>query len=190
MGAMKVWDGTTWQTVAPFSERASCFVGPDQPAGVAYAGDLWWDTDDPTIAYPGAELAYNQITANGSITATTAATANLIIDGTSRAYDGSSIMVETWAGVVTCPVTSGGATILTLWDGSTDLGVIGEVWNGSTASNPGITIYGRRRITPTVGTHNYRLCGWTNIAGTQTVYAGAGGTGGAQSPAYIRVTRV
>lgn len=189
MGAMKVWDGSAWQTVAPFSERASCYVGPDVPAGAAYAGDLWWDTDDPTIAYPGAELAYNQITANVTLSSNSAASANLTIEGTSRTYDGSPVMIEFSAAVVACANAAGAAAILNLWDGSTDLGVISEVWNGNGTLAFGVTVNGKRRLTPTVGTHNYRIMGWSNI-GSSVLYAGPGGAGGGQLPAFIRVTRV
>lgn len=181
MGAMKVWDGTTWQTVAPFSERASCFVGPDAPVGTAYAGDLWWDTDDPTIAYPGAELAYNQITANVTLSATTAATAALVVDGVTRTYDGSPVVVEFFATAVGAP--AGQYSVIQLWDGTTDLATqLGQVGGGSATV---AALYGRRRLTPTVGSHNYRALGWVT-GGNGTVYSNTA----AYAPAFIRVTRV
>lgn len=185
MGAMKVWDGSAWQTVAPFSERASCFVGPDAPVGAAYAGDLWWDTDDPTIAYPGAELAYNQITAGVSVTATSAASGNLIIEGTTRSYDGSPVIVEI-NGIGTNPSVANGYLAINLFDGATDLGYLTMVM-GQGQTNA--SLFARRRLTPTVGTHNYRAIGWIAGAGTGSVAAGAGGPG-AWTPAFIRVTRV
>lgn len=187
MGAMKVWDGTTWQTVAPFSERASCYVGPDQPAGVAYAGDLWWDTDDPTIAYPGAELAYAQITASVNLTATTEAAAQTVIS-TTLTLDGSPIIVEFYTPQGSAPNVTGSFLNLNLWDGSTNMGFVHSVFSG-TAAYVSASVNIRRRITPTVGSHTYSIRGYVGSSGTGVVAAGAGGAG-AWSPAFIRVTRV
>lgn len=185
MGAMKVWDGTTWQTVAPFSERASCFVGPDAPAGVAYAGDLWWDTDDPTIAYPGAELSYTQITSTVIVTATSAATAQLAIDSGTRTFDGSPIVIEFGCCLFEAP--NGQWIVASLWDGATDLGYLAQVGPG-TGNVVGAPGYGKRRLIPTVGSHNYTLR--TFVTGsTGRLYAAPGGPAN-YFPAYIRITRV
>jgi hypothetical protein len=181
---MKVWDGSAWQTVAPFSEHASCYVGPDAPAGTAYAGDLWWDTDDPTIAYPGAELAYNQITASVNVTATTAATAQVVVEGTTRTYDGSPVIVEFFGLMYLYSGVS--SLVVNLWDGSTDLGYWGQLVAAAGTLTPARLA---RRITPTVGSHNYRAMGTVN-GGTGQVFGGVGSAAGVYQPAFIRVTRV
>lgn len=189
MGAMKVWDGSAWQTVAPFSERASCFVGPDPPAGVAYAGDLWWDTDDPTIAYPGAELTYTQITTGVTVAVNTEATAQQVISSGTQTYDGSAILLEFFAARV--EPAQNGQILLLLWDGGTNLGwwsqMFGEVSGVPTNGFVGPVCL-RRRLVPTVGSHTYRVMAWA-LTGTGYVYAGSGATG-VHVPTYIRVTRV
>lgn len=189
MGAMKVWDGTTWQTVAPFSERASVFVGPDQPAGATYAGDLWWDTDDPAPSMPGQELAYNEITANVSITSITSTAADLIVTAPAVMFDGvTPVFVEFYARSLTTPNTGVGS-IVQAWlyqDGSVigSLGLLRSVAS-ATAEAPFMVA---RRLTPSAGSHTYSIRG-TVSSGTGSVTASTGG-GGTVVPAFIRVTRV
>jgi hypothetical protein len=183
---MKVWDGSAWQTVAPFSERASCYVGPDAPVGTAYAGDLWWDTDDPTIAYPGAELAYNQITALVNVTAANSATAQTIVTAPATTFDGSPVVVEFYAPYITVPNVSGGWVQTALWDGSTDTGILSFTF-GSAGTGIATPVCLRRRLIPTVGSHTYSIRAF-QAGGTGVVGAGTG-PGGYQ-PAFIRVTRV
>ena len=180
--AERVYDGTAWSTLADVTH-----VATSAPTGTPNVGDLWYDTDQATVG-PGEELAYNQITANVILSSNSVTAPNLVIEGTSRTYDGSPVMVEFWASVVQCPSGNAAAAILNLWDGATDLGVIGEVWNGAINLSLGVTVHGRRRLVPTAGTHNYRVLGYSNL-GSGTLYAGVGGGGGAQSPAFIRVIR-
>lgn len=188
MGAMKVWDGSSWQNVAPFSARASVYVGPNQPAGTAYAGDMWWDTDDPPPGTPGQELAYNQVTSNVNITATTDATANELVPGTARSYDGTPIIVEFYCGALGTSAVAAAQITVTLWDGSTDLGPIACL-RTSAASAAIAAITGRRRITPTVGSHTYRAMAFTGNP-TGIAYCNTGGATNLWTPMYVQVTRV
>lgn len=181
MGSLKVWDGTAWQTASGSSGSNETWVGPSAPPYPVTLGDLWYDTDEPSPVLPGTELAYNQITNNVTINTTNPAGSNLIIEGTTRSYDGSPIIVEFYAGAIN--VSAGAQPVLNLWDGSTDLGYI----IFSTAS-PYQAVYGRRRLTPTVGTHNYRAAGWLN-AGTSAVLVAGPGTINQWAPAFIRVTK-
>lgn len=259
MGALKVWDGTAWQTVGTSgSPGANVYVAPSAPPGTPNGGDLWYDTDEvsglalpltlvnggtggasaatarSSLAVPaignsavtagapttgtwargdqwldsnavlwlctvagtpgtwvsknqGEELAYNQITASVTLASNTVASPNLVIEGTTRSYDGGMLMIEVSA-IVGCSTSAGAASFLQLWDGSTDLGAICEVYNGASTVNYGVTVLGKRRLTPTVGTHNYRIQGWSNI-GVGNVYTSPGGAGLNQMPAFIRVTR-
>lgn len=45
MGALKVWDGTQWQTASATGANQAVYVGPDAPAGTPRSGDLWYDSD-------------------------------------------------------------------------------------------------------------------------------------------------
>lgn len=127
----------------------------------------------PPIGY---EYAYNTAAAQLAITSTNQAAPHLIIEGTSRTYDGSPVIVEVNMTVLQAPGAAGQAIMVNLWDTATNLGVIGEIWN--TAAAAGISIHGRTRLTPTAGTHNYRVMAWVN-----------GGSGTLYLPAFIRVTK-
>jgi hypothetical protein len=162
--------------------------------GASVRGDLWLDSNNvrwmcTTGGTPGTwanmnigeELAYNQITANVTITANSTAGANLIVEGTSRTYDGSPVLVEFFSGAIQ-PGTA--QPVFNLWDASTDLGYV--AFGGAT---PYQALYVRRRITPTPGTHNYRIGGWLNAGtGSSLVIAGAGGQN-VWCPSFVRVTR-
>lgn len=167
---------------------ADVYVATGAPPGTPNVGDLWYDTDQ-AVPLSGEELAYNQITATVNITSNVATAQNLVIEGTTRSYDGAPVMIEVSAPLVQCPAVAGTATLLNLWDGSTDLGVIGEVYNGSGNISLGVTVNGRRRLTPAAGSHNYRVQGWCN-GGSGVVYTAPGGAGSTYLPAFIRVTRV
>lgn len=178
--AERVYDGTNWSTLADVA-----YVSTSAPPGTPNVGDLWYDTDQATVG-PGEELAYNEITSNATITATTTATATLAIEGTTRAYDGSPIIVEFYTALLYSPAVVGTWTVVNLWDGNTDLGQFGQVGGGN-ANAIGTPCFSRRRITPTVGTHNYRIKAWVASSGSGTVAAGAGAP--VYVPAFIRVTR-
>jgi len=152
-------------------------------------GSITADTDvNISGAGSGQELAYNQITALVAVAATSAATANLVIEGTSRTYDGSPVMVEFFAPQVLTPNSQGAATLINLWDGATDLGYIGQIKCGPTLLI-GNAVCLKRRIVPTAGTHNYRIVAWCAPIGGGQINAGAGGVD-TYAPAYVRVTRV
>lgn len=260
MGALKVWDGSAWQSVAKDGKPGSnTFVGPSTPPGTPNAGDLWYDTDEvsgltmpitlanggtggtsaataraslatpqtgnstttsgapttgtyargdewldsnnvlwactvagtpgtwvPTIGY---ELAYNQVTANVGIGSTSQAAPTLLIEGTSRFYDGSPIIVEFSSLWLQAPNTANAGGFVNLWDASTDLGQMSETYNGSGGSvSIAAQAYGRRRIIPTPGTHNYRAMGWASAGTGAGIGAGTGAASQAP-PAFIRVTR-
>lgn len=48
MGAIKVWNGTSWQT-AVGGGGATTYVGSEPPSGTPTTGDMWYDTDHPGI---------------------------------------------------------------------------------------------------------------------------------------------
>lgn len=152
--------------------------------------DMWTGTAwAPATA--GAELAYNQITADKTVNATSAATADLVVDGTATTYDGSSaVMVEFFAMQATPPNTSAAFLIIELLDATTDLGTFALIRQPAVAT-PGftITLRGSRRLVPTAGTHTYRAAAWCSPAGPGSIVAGPGGAG-LNEPCYLRVTRV
>lgn len=136
------------------------------------------------------EIFYSQITANVPVTATTAATANMIINPGFITYDGSRIMLEFFTLNMQTPNNAVGASILaTLWDSNTELGFLAQLISPA-ASTFGCTIVARIRLTPTAGQHNYNIRAWlgNGTTGAQ-VTAGPGGGPNQLPPAYLRATR-
>lgn len=131
---------------------------------------------------PGYQLDYVPITAPVNVTATSTATANTIITGTSQAYDGTPIWVEFGADRI---VVGTHQLIVSLYDGSTELGILCR--SSLTNANDSVPGSGRIRLTPSAGTHQYVVKASVD-AGTGIITAGAG-TIGADCPAFIRVTK-
>ncbi len=124
------------------------------------------------------ELDYVETTSSLTITATTDATAQAFVTGSSVSYNGSTrICVEAYSencsGTVTC--------IANLYDGSTDLGRIWQI-NGSL----NVGMLARRFLTPSNASHTYSIRFW-KTSGTAAANAGAGGAG-VTMPGYIRIT--
>jgi hypothetical protein len=175
----------------------STTVGGAPTTGAWARGDQWLDsagvvwtctvagTPGTWTAPPGTELAYNQITAGVNITATVEATAQPVITGSSRTYDGSPILIE--INLPSYSTVLGQFLVLNLWDGATDLGRF-----GSSSSPVAGSIYNSaalvRRVVPSVGSHAYSLYAWNTAAGTANLQCGPGGAG-TYPPAFIRVTR-
>lgn len=130
--------------------------------------------------YPGFELDYVQVTGgNVSITATTGATAQTIVTGTSLTYDGNPVMLQFFA-----PRIDTGTTFIVpvLYDGLTQLGQLASI-TGS--GNPAPLFY---RFTPSAGTHQYIVKAFVD-AGSGTVFDGNGALGNLM-PLFIRITKV
>jgi hypothetical protein len=128
---------------------------------------------------PGYEFDYVERTTNLSVSATTAAGADTFIDGNSITFDGSTIVLVEFS----APLADSSVFLsVSLWDGTTDLGVIVQS-NGVTAG-----LRGARRLTPSAGAHTFHIKAWRG-ATSATVQAAAGGAG-TRVPAFYRVTRV
>lgn len=133
---------------------------------------------------------YVEITAPVTITATTAATATTCITGNAVTYDGvTAVIIEAY--FVSLSITPATAVphfvVIELYQDGTDLGTIAQMTGDVIASAMTMTCIGRRRMTPTAGSHTYSLRGWKSIAGdTASVQAGAGGAG-TLYPSYLRV---
>lgn len=144
-----------------------------------------------TLAYtfpPAWEFDYVEKTSNVSPTATVEASADLIVSGSAVTYDGSTaVVIEFFSGFVRPDTGGAGRSItLTLWDGSTDLGRLGQFVAPAAQTDTKACVL-RRRLTPTAAAHTYHIKAFVS-AGTGLVGGGAGGTG-VTMPAYIRITK-
>lgn len=198
--------GGTGATVAPTARTnlAVPFIGNSTStagaptAGTYVRGDLWLDSNNirwmcTTAGTPGTwanmnsgeELAYNQVTSVINVTATAQSAPNLLIDGTTRNYDGTPVIVEVNIGNVSA-MSAGAQVYLSIWDGATDLGYVSGHYcsAGAQLTEP---CHIKRRLTPTPGSHNFKLCG-VATAGSGQIYAGAGGVA-TWTPMFVRVTR-
>ena len=202
---LSIADGGTGQSSAANARTAlsvpaignSTVTAGAPTSGTFARGDQWLDsagvvwtcttagTPGTWTAPPGTELAYNEITAQVSVTSTNVAAQNTVIAGTSRTYDGSAVLIEFYSPRVDGPLNN--QLLMHLFDGSTNLGYFALAL---TQPNPGIigfAMTARRRVVPSPGSHTYSVMGWVG-GGTGTVTAGVAGAGGFL-PAYLRVTR-
>lgn len=135
------------------------------------------------------ELDYVEYTGGAlSITATSDATAQSVVAGTSQSYAAARIKIECFAPLGEIRHTSACALVFNLYDGSTDLGELGQIENNTNnnGASMGGPVYFVRYLTPTAATHQYILKAWKSV-GTANVYGNTGGTAN-MVPAFIRVT--
>ncbi len=131
----------------------------------------------------GSELDYVETSTSLTVTATTDATAQAFVTGNSVAYDGSTVvLIEIYVPFGSATVT----LICNLYDGSTDLGRIGQLNAGTGGFNAPMPM--ARRLTPSNASHTYSARFW-KTSGTSSANCGAGGTG-TTLPGFIRITRV
>jgi len=135
------------------------------------------------------QVAYAEFTANVTLTATAAASANTVVTAPAVTFDGATAVMIWFFTPLLSPATVGNAAaILNLWDGSTDLGYLAQVINPAVGAQAAATVLASRRLTPTAAAHTYSVRGWISAGTSATVNAGAGGAG-AYLPGYIRIAR-
>lgn len=132
------------------------------------------------------ELDYTEFTDDVTISGTAAGTPTTIVTANAIAFDGSTrICVEFFAPIIQSPDTA--QVILLLFEGSTDLGRIGQY--AGDVDTTGSVRHGvllRRFYTPTSGTKTLSVRGYRTV-GNATVDVGVGGAD-TPLPGYIRIT--
>ena len=122
------------------------------------------------------EVAYAETTSGTTCTSS----GNTIVTAPAFTADGTSFYIIEFYACRVEPVAAG-TLYLMLFEGSTGLGVLSYI-SGSTRS-----VYVARRLTPTAGSHTYKVTG-ESAGGNSTVYAGPGGSG-INTPAFIRILK-
>lgn len=138
------------------------------------------------------QLDYAQITANATFTATSDATADAIVTGSAVTYDGATaVVVEFYCQRVDLnSIASGAQCVINLYQDGSDIGRLAQFGPGmgGTSAGAGMAMSGRRRLTPSAGSHTYSIRAWATAASTGTLQAGAGGAA-TSVPAFLRITR-
>lgn len=135
------------------------------------------------------EIDYTAFTGNVSVTATTEATANSIVSASAHTFSGSQVvLIEFFAPYATPDNGAAGRQLLLyLYEGSSSIGLLGQIQTPAAASARA-PLRLARRITPGAGSKTYSIRAAVS-AGTGTVFAGAGGNA-AVMPGFIRIVTV
>lgn len=135
---------------------------------------------------PGYELAYVEFTSPVTVASTTEGTPTDIVSAGAVTFDGSVVYVEFYSPVV--QTSTGVSTLITcsLWEGSTQLGRMTAVLNSPGVSGTGSPHFGRRKLTPSAGSHTFKIAAHSSGGTNGAVYGGAGGVA-AYMPGYIRI---
>lgn len=164
--------------------------------GTSPGGELGGTWASPTVdathagGHHQSELDYVEFTSSVSVTATTEATANTVVTGSSVAYDGSTVVMIEFFAVGSIPdaaAVSRGLFYALYEDGSAVGGRIAMHYNPAAATGA-VPVHCLRRRTPSNASHVYSIRAWVNV-GTGSVVAGDG-TGTNDMPGFIRITRV
>jgi hypothetical protein len=127
------------------------------------------------------EIAYAEITADVTVTATSEASANVVVTAPAVTFDGATVVyVEFQATRVDTAAGANAAVLINLWDGSTDLGRLGVALSQTGIAAP---ISRARRLTPSAASHTY------SIRASQLVGNGAVRAVAPNLPAFIRIKR-
>lgn len=144
--------------------------------------------DRVEAVFPGKELAYVQITAPVSVTATVEASANTVLTAPAITVDGSTPIRIEFYGLLAPPTIAAAKMTLWLFQDGASIGTLGVLGNPA-AANALATLTPARRLTPPSGSRTYSVRG-TVTSGTGTVWAAAGTAPGQDPPAFLRITRV
>jgi hypothetical protein len=137
------------------------------------------------------EIAYVEFTANVTVNATTAATANLVVSSGAITYEAAPIVVEFYSPGIEPDVGAvGRQVIIGLCDNGagTNLGRLGQVRTPVAGNSLIEPVRLEREFTPSAATHTYEIRAYVT-AGSGTVLAGVGGSDVA-FPGFVRIRGV
>lgn len=136
---------------------------------------------------PGYEIGYDAITAPVTVSATVEASSDTVISCAAHTFDGAAVMVEFFATRVETG-TSAGFVLVSLWEGGTELGIIGITQLDPASGTSSTPFIGKYRFTPSAASHTYTVKAY-RITSNATISADVAGTAKVVS-AYVRFTKV
>lgn len=142
----------------------------------------------PTIpaAGTGTQLAYAEITAPVTVSATAENAPNDVVSSGAVTYAATRIRIEFFVPRVDVGATAGSFVILNLWDANTEIGRMAVIAHSALTFAPSTPVYAVRYLTPTAASHTYKARAW-RVNSDGSVAAGDG-TAGQDHPAFIRVS--
>jgi len=147
----------------------------------------WIPVGPAAVLDVGPEVAYGEITASVSVTATTEAGATPLVTAPAFTADGTSqYLIEFFCPNAQAPGTSGSGLYFVLFQDGVSIGYIGAI-TATAASGPQEIVRCTRRLIPAAGARVYSVRAFASAS--CTIQAGPGGLG-AYVPTFIRVTKV
>jgi len=130
------------------------------------------------------DIVYVEFTTSVTVTATVESTPTDVISSGAITYAATPIEITFGSSSVLPAGSATASVVLHLWDGATEIGRIAHV-QGSGNATTRTPVYATVRLTPTAGSHTYKIRAH-QAGGNGTVEAGTGGVGNVL-PGYIRI---
>jgi len=129
-----------------------------------------------------AELAYVERLTDVPVAGASGPAADTVLTFPAVTLDGQTVVeIEFYTFQVTTPPVATAAVVITLWDGSTDLGTIAQPAS-PTANSMYVPVRVTKRFTPAAGTHTFSIRAW-RTGGSNGNIGAAGGM-----PIWARIT--
>jgi hypothetical protein len=155
-------------------------------AGNKTAARATFTTSPARRGCPGDVFTHDEISSNVATSASTESTAGTIISATACIFDGTTpVMVEFYSPGWT-HATASTDTLFVLYEGSSSIGLLGDIRSSATATGQNATLNLRRRLTPGSGSKTYSVRAYSGAGTAITVTAGTG-VSGTFMPAFIRI---
>lgn len=124
----------------------------------------------PAVAATPYEIGYAERTTTATITASAEASPDDVVSLGLLSYAAAPIVLTFFS-----PTIDPASALLrvSLWDGSTNLGMIWQAL-GSSGTSGAVAVF---RLTPSAGSHTYRIRAFNAGGGTSTIYGGTAGAG-------------
>lgn len=164
---------------------ADTAAGAGESVTLRYDGTAWVEISRDLRKV----LAYNNAEASGTISATTAATANTLATASSITFDGATPMVISfylyqWA----TGGTASSSLFANLYDGATAAQRVANLNNGTTAYQQATTLMLQVRLTPSAAARAYGIRAWRATSNGE--WASSSGTTSADAAqGFIRIER-